>query len=51
MEARLPIDKVQRILQFIEKLLGKSGCTKLYKARTSSVVGPFQFCNSSYPIG
>ena len=29
MEARLPRDKVQRISQFIEGMLGESRCTKL----------------------
>ena len=28
MEARLPLDKVQRILEFIDTLLGKPYCTK-----------------------
>ena len=42
MEARLPIDKIQRILQFIEKLLGKSGCTKL---ELLQLLGHFNFAS------
>ena len=42
MEVRLPIDKVQRFLQFIEKLLGKSGCTKL---ELLQLLGHFNFAS------
>ena len=40
MEARLPLDKVQRILKFIEGLLGETRCTKL---QLLQLLGHFNF--------
>ena len=42
MEARLPLDKVQRILHFIEGLLGKICCTKL---ELLQLLGHFNFAS------
>ena len=42
MEARLPMDKVQRILQFIEGLLGETRCTKL---KLLQLLGHFNFAS------
>ncbi|MBV2113495.1 MAG: hypothetical protein KUF82_21290 [Candidatus Thiodiazotropha sp. (ex Ctena orbiculata)] len=42
MEARLPRDKVQRILQFTENILGKTCCTKL---ELLQLLGHFNFAS------
>lgn len=42
MEARLPLDKVKRILQFTESLLGKSHCSKL---QLLQLLGHFNFAS------
>ena len=42
MVARLPTEKIQRITQFIEKLLGKSSCTK---RELLQLLGHFNFAS------
>lgn len=42
MEARLPVDKVQRIIQFIETLIGRSNCTK---RQLLQLLGHFNFAS------